>query len=89
MTGGRARMLVRGFCASKSRSTRRLKAIAVERAPTIASVIHSICRSVGTPRAASNAPKKANGKAKSVCSIFIISSVVRRFLLVSVNAFMR
>src|SRR6185369_2441961 len=58
----------------------RLKAIAVERAPTIATVIQTICHPVGRPRAASTAPRKANGSANSVCSILIISSVVRTFL---------
>ena len=46
----------------------------------MAIVIHSSCRRVGSPSAANTAPKKANGKAKSVCSIFIISSVRRVFL---------
>src|SRR5438270_8908504 len=63
----------------------RLKAIAAERPPTIARVIQSACHHVGSPRgvkprAASNAPRKANGSAKSVCSILIISSVVRMLL---------
>src|SRR6185369_5356043 len=58
----------------------RLNAIAVERAPTIATVIQIICRGVGIPRAASTAPRKANGRANSVCSILIISSVVRMFV---------
>src|ERR1043165_352277 len=63
----------------------RLKAIAAERAPTIATVIQSACQRVGSPvavnpRAASSAPRKAKGSAKSVCSILIISSVVRMLL---------
>src|SRR5205085_3227615 len=63
----------------------RLKAIAAERAPTIAAVIQSACHQVGRPvavkpRAASSAPKKAKGSAKSVCSILIISSVVLMLL---------
>src|SRR5882762_10406859 len=58
----------------------RLKAIAADRAPTIAKVIHRICVAVGRPCAASTAPRKANGSAKSVCSILIISSVVPRLL---------
>src|SRR6266699_7252216 len=59
----------------------RLKAMAVERAPTIATVIQTSCHAVGTPPAANTAPRKANGNAKSVCSILIISSVVRMFLV--------
>src|SRR5438270_9650007 len=55
----------------------RLKAIAVERAPNIATLIQTICHAVGIPRAASTAPRNANGSANSVCSILIISSVVR------------
>jgi hypothetical protein len=55
----------------------RLKVIAAERAPTIAAVIQASCHADGSPRAASTAPKKAKGSAKSVCSILIISSVVR------------
>src|SRR6185503_8441823 len=58
----------------------RLKAIAVERAPTIAMVIQKICLMVGRPFAASTAPSNANGSANSVCSILIISSVTRTFL---------
>src|SRR6266542_2079070 len=74
---GRARLEVRGLRASYSRSTMRLKAMAVERAPTIATVIQRICFGEGNPLAASTAPRKANGNAKSVCSILIISSVTR------------
>src|SRR5258706_94894 len=73
---GIARILVRGFLASYSLSATRLKAIAVERAPIIAKVIHNTCAPLGMPFAASTAPRKANGSAKSVCSILIISSVV-------------
>ena len=58
----------------------RLKAIAADRAPTIATMIQRICRGEGSPFAASTAPRKANGNAKSVCSILIISSVNRVFL---------
>src|SRR6187455_3297522 len=57
----------------------RLKAIAVERAPTIAMQIQRICRRAGKPFAASTAPRNANGNAKSVCSILIISSVMPTF----------
>src|SRR5713226_9422818 len=58
----------------------RLNAIAVERAPTIATAIHRICEKLGSPRAASTAPSNANGNANNVCSILIISSVVRMLL---------
>src|SRR6266567_7826334 len=77
---GIARILVRGLRVSYSRSAMRLKDIAVDRAPTIAMVIQTICQGVGIPRAANTAPRKANGSANSVCSILIISSVVRMFL---------
>src|SRR5690606_13435073 len=60
-------------------STIRLKVIAAERAPNIATVIHTICCQVGSPFAASTAPKNANGNANSVCSNLIIASVVRSF----------
>src|SRR5712692_3696656 len=60
----------------------RLNAIAVERAPTIATAIHRICEKLGRPCAASTAPSNANGNAKSVCSILIISSVVRMLLTI-------
>ena len=59
----------------------RLNAIAADRAPTIATTIQRICRSDGSPRAASTAPRNANGNAKSVCSILIISRVSRVFLI--------
>src|ERR1043165_8567774 len=39
-----------------------------------------ICHALGIPRAARTAPRKANGSANSVCSILIISSVVRMFV---------
>src|SRR5688572_29872153 len=78
---GMARVAVRGLRASRFRSAMRLKAIAAERAPTIATMIQRICRRVGRPLAASTAPRKANGSAKSVCSILIISSVKRVFLM--------
>src|SRR5215204_2603421 len=77
---GSALDAVRGFFASKLRSAMRLNAIAAERAPTIAPTIQRICHGVGSPRAARTAPRKANGNAKSVCSIFIISNVSRVFL---------
>src|SRR6185437_15960659 len=78
---GIARDAVRGFRASNFRSAMRLNAIAAERAPTIATTIHRICHAEGSPLAASTAPRNANGNAKSVCSILIISSVRRVFLI--------
>src|SRR5689334_4090253 len=78
---GKARDAVRGFLASKFRSAMRLNAIAAERAPTIATTIQRICHADGSPFAASTAPRNANGNAKSVCSILIISSVRRVFLI--------
>lgn len=74
---GRARFAVRGLRASKPASTRRLKAIAALRAPTIATSIQAHCFACGRPRAARKAPRKANGRANTVCSILIISSVIR------------
>src|SRR5439155_25347597 len=56
---GIARIFVRGLRASYSRSAMRLKAIAVERAPTIAITIQTICHGEGIPRAASTAPRNA------------------------------
>src|ERR1043165_2513310 len=61
---GIARLRVRGLRASISRSAMRLKAIAQERAPTIASVIQRNCRSVGSPLAAKTAPRKAKGRSE-------------------------
>jgi len=78
---GIAREAVRGLRASNRLSEMRLKAIAAERAPTIATTIQVICHAVGTPFAASTAPRNANGNAKSVCSILIISRVSRVFLI--------
>ena len=78
---GIARDAVRGLRASIWRSATRLKAMAAERAPTIATTIQKICRPVGAPFAASTAPRKANGNANSVCSILIISRVKRVFLI--------
>src|SRR5205085_3355112 len=56
--------------------------MAAERAPTIATAIQNSCHADGKPRAASTAPNKAKGSAKSVCSILIISSVVRTLCVV-------
>src|SRR5438874_13463208 len=60
---GIARIFVRGLRASYSRSAMRLKAMAADRAPTIAMAIQRICDSEGNKRAASTAPRKANGNA--------------------------
>src|SRR5258705_13171484 len=76
---GNALVAVRGLRASKPRSAIRLKAIAADLAATIARTIQKTCRGEGSPFAASTAPRKAKGNAKSVCSIFIISSVSRVF----------
>lgn len=54
--------------------------MAAERAATMATTIHRICRNVGQPcvvtRAASKAPTSAKGNAKTECSNLIISSTV-------------
>ena len=67
---GRWRAAVRGLAASKRRSTRRLKPMAVLRASTMAATIqtHVIAGGgTGASRAASSAPASANGSAKIVC----------------------
>ena len=72
---------MRGLRPSISASRMRLKAIAAERAPTIARTIHSqlFCRkrspASGFSRKASSAPVSANGSANTECSNLIISSV--------------
>src|SRR6266700_4622889 len=82
---GSARARVRGLAASIEASARRLKAIAAERAATIATIIHkSWCR-LGMPRAASIAPQRANGRAKTECSHLIISSVITALFGVAQN----
>src|SRR3954464_11931161 len=73
---GIARDEVRGFSASNFASTKRLNAMAAERAPTIATTIHKTCRGEGKPLAASIAPHSAKGSAKIECSHLIISNVV-------------
>ena len=80
---GKCRMLVRGLRASISKSTSRLKAMAAERAHTIAITIQNSLRAISPPpeplsRKASRAPVRANGRAKTECSNLIISSVSRR-----------
>jgi hypothetical protein len=69
------------LAASSSESAQRLKAIAAERAPTIATRIQTsfigiICRQPGSPSAASSTAVSAKGSAKIECSHLIISSVV-------------
>ncbi len=65
---GMSRAFVRGFTASIPRSATRLKAIAAERAPTIATRIQKSVGRGGTPRAARTAESSANGSAKIVCA---------------------
>src|SRR5262249_17999922 len=83
---GSARPAVRGLAASIRRSAILLNAIAADLAPTIASVIQIIFSTQNhtglgpISRAASVAPRKANGSANRVCSILIISSVIRNRL---------
>ena len=60
---------MRGLQASYSRSTIRLNAIAVERAPTIATITHSSCRGVGSPLAARIALNNAKGSEKGVLDL--------------------
>src|SRR5579875_1203492 len=74
---GSARFAVRGLAASNSASTRRLNAIAADRALTMQTIIHASTRAGGHPPAASTAPVSANGRAKIECSHLIISSVMR------------
>jgi len=54
--------------------------MAALRAPTIASKIQPALSARGSPLAARNAPMNAKGRAKIVCSIFIISRVILSFL---------
>ena len=72
-----ARVLVRGLAASSSASAQRLKAMAQERAVTMATRIQTRVRQAGSPLAASSAAVSAKGSAKIECSHLIISSVVR------------
>ena len=79
---GIARMRVRRLIASISASATRLKAIAADRAATIATTIHanfpaSSLQPRPLPRTANNAPVNAKGSAKTECSNLIISSTVR------------
>ena len=71
-----ARLLVRGLAASRSASAQRLKAMAQERAVTMATRIQTRVRQLGRPWAASSVAVSANGSAKMECSHLIISSVV-------------
>jgi len=77
---GRWRPRVRGLRASSSASSIRLKVMAAERAPTIATTIQESRHArlpVAKPcsRKASSAAVSANGKANTECSNLIISSV--------------
>ncbi len=74
---GRARVAVRGFLASMSASTRRLKAMAAVRAETMQTTIQNRTGRRGMPWAASTAPVSAKGRAKMLCSHLIIWSVAR------------
>jgi len=56
-----------------------LKAIAAERAETMATTIQTSGRQDGTPPAANIAPQSAKGSAKIECSHLIISRVILRF----------
>ena len=82
---GSARVLVRGFSASMSRSAQRLKPIAADLAPTMATTIQKACRSEGSPPSASNAPVNANGRAKMVCSNLIISRMILILFNMDIN----
>jgi hypothetical protein len=73
---GNARPLVRGFNLSKAASAIRLKDMAALLAPTIAATIHPICHPLGKPFRANNAPISAKGRANTVCSNLIMSSVI-------------
>src|ERR1039458_3639023 len=80
---GRWRVRGRGLRTSMRASTRRLKAMAALRAPTIAATIQSTFgaspETVKPPsRKASSAPVRAKGRAKTECSNLIMSSVRRR-----------
>ena len=74
---GMARVLVRGLAASKSASAQRLKAMAQDRAATMATRIQPTVRQAGKPLAARIVAVRAKGRAKMECSHLIISSVVR------------
>jgi len=92
---GNARPAVRGFAASMWRSAILLNAIAADLAPTIATVIQmslSTQNQTGlgpVSRAARVAPRNANGSANRVCSILIISSVIRNRLIAVIVVFGR
>src|ERR1019366_6642162 len=75
-----ARTWVRGLAASSSASAQRLKAMAQERAETMATRIQRSVRHAGIPPAASTTEVSAKGSAKMECSHLIISNVMRVFL---------
>jgi hypothetical protein len=82
---GRWRLAVRGLRPSMSASRTRLKAMATERAATIATTIQSSFQPRPSvekfaSRQARRAPVRANGSANTECSNLIISRVRRRRL---------
>ncbi|MNW54848.1 hypothetical protein D3C74_324710 [compost metagenome] len=77
---GRWRCAVRGFCASKTRSTTRLKAFAPFRAPIRAISPHSITRHDGNPSAAQIIEMIAKGSENNVCEN-ITNSLYNRILV--------
>ena len=64
---GRCRPAVRGLAASMRLSMMRLRAMASDRAPTMASRIQPSVDHGGTELVAMRAPAKANGRANTVC----------------------
>ncbi len=76
-SGGQGADEVRGFSASMSASTRRLKAMAAERAATMATQIQPRVRRDGTPLAAMTAPVSPKGSVRKECSHLIMSRVTR------------
>jgi hypothetical protein len=64
-----------------------LKLIAAARAETSPTAIHSNCRPLGMPRAASTAPVKPKGRVRMECSHLIISSVVPRLRSMATEKF--
>ncbi len=88
---GRWRMRVRGLRASISASSKRLNAMAAERAATIATTIQpdlapGRARVEAGIAQASSAPVSAKGRANTECSNLIISSVRRmRFHIGLIN----
>src|SRR5215510_15047407 len=75
---GIARVAVRGLAASICASARRLNAMAADRADTIHNTIQPSWAGRCRPPAASMAPQRAKGSAKTECSHLIISRVLAR-----------